>query len=573
MKKFIILAICLIGSITYALQGAKYLIITPDSFVQAVQPLANWKTKKGVKAVVVPLSVTGNTASLIRNYIINAYNTWDIRPEYILLAGFGNVLPASGTSDDYYGDISGNYEIELSVGRLPCSNVNQCNMLVAKILGYERTPYITDSLWFRKGTTIIREDNPPDAYYQADCRYIRNLMLAQGFVQTDSFLSTAGNNSTDVMNAINNGRSYVIFRGTTTVNWWSPFDQVNPSNMTNGFKLPVVISGSCVTLSLNTTGYQADRFLLAGTAQNPKGAVAYFGTTTSGSYISLPRSIVSKGFFQALFQENKFILGDATKRAKFILDSVLHDQTRYKEWNFLGDPELNLWTATPRSIAVHHDTIINTQQQTYNVSVTCNNIPLTGALVCLMKDTSIYQYGYTDSTGVIWSIKYLYHKTVPKLPGADLAEDICRLSASRGYRLFLFGGEIGVAMAAKKKLISKFKSLHVVGTIDGIKVDPGTEDPKLISKINQSKSDIVFVGLGAPKQDLWIANNMSKLNSKIFIGLGGTLDYISGKIPRAPKIMRNLGLEWLYRLLRQPRRLKRISNALIVFPVKVIFSK
>lgn len=402
MKKsifFISILLCI--SQTFALQGAKYLIIAPDNFVQALKPLADWKTKKGVKAMVVPLSVTGNSATQIKSYIVNAYNNWEIRPEYILLAGFGIVLPASGTSDDFYADITGDYQIELSIGRLPCTTIDQCNMLVAKILGYERTPYISDTLWFRKGTTIIREDNPPDAYYQSDCRYIRNLMLSHGFVQTDSFLSTQGHNSTNVMNAINDGRSYVVFRGQSTVNWWSPFDQVNPSNLTNGFKLPVVICGSCVTMSLNTTGYQADRFLLAGTATNPKGTIAYFGTTSSGSHISLPRGIVAKGFFQALFEENKFVLGDITKRSKYLLDSLYPDQTRYKEWNLLGDPELNLWTSTPKPIAVHNDTIINNLQQIYNVSVTYNDFPLTGALVCLMKDTTVYQYAYTDSSGII----------------------------------------------------------------------------------------------------------------------------------------------------------------------------
>jgi hypothetical protein len=400
MKRLILTVLILFCiSQIYALQGAKYLIITPDNFVQAVQPLADWKTKKGVKVMVVPLSVTGNSVTQIKSYIVNAYDNWDIRPEYILLAGFGTVLPASGTSDDYYADITGSYQIELSIGRLPCTTIDQCNMLVAKILGYERAPYISDTLWFRKGTTIIREDNPPDAYYQSDCRYIRNLMFLNGFVQTDSFISTAGNNSNDVMNAINDGRSYVIFRGTSVTNWWSPFNAVNPSNLNNGFELPVVISGSCATMSLNTSGYQADRFLIAGTAQNPKGAVAYFGTTNVGSSVSLPRGIVSKGFFKAIFEENILTLGNVTKRAKYILDSISPNPTRYQEWNLLGDPELHLWTGTPRPLTVLHDTTVNTIPQTFTVNVMRAGFPVPNALVCIMRDTTIYQYNNTDNFG------------------------------------------------------------------------------------------------------------------------------------------------------------------------------
>ncbi len=411
MKRiFLILIIILCVSKVLA-DGAKYLIITPDSFVQAVQPLANWKTKKGIKAKVVPLSVIGNTTTQIKSYITNAYNSWEIRPEYVLLAGFGSVIPVSGTSDDYYADITGNYRIELSVGRLPCSNVTQCNVLVSKILGYERTPYLTDSLWFKKGTTIVVEDNPPDQYYQADCRYIRNLMLSHGFVQIDSFLSTLGNNSSDVMNAINDGRSYVIYRGSSVVNWGSPFNQVIPDNLINGFKLPVVISGTCATVSLTTTGYLADKFLLAGTAHNPKGAVAYFGTTVATHYVSQYRSAVTKGFFQALFVENKYILGDVTKRAKFTMDSIYNNQTRYNEWNLLGDPELHLWTETPKSMVVSHDSVINNLQQNYTVLVTCNGIPLPGACVCLLKDTTVYQYSNTDSSGIVLFNIY------PRTPG------------------------------------------------------------------------------------------------------------------------------------------------------------
>ena len=385
---------------SFALTGAKYLIITPDNYVSTVQPLADWKTKKGVKAMVVPLSVTGNSASQIKDYIVNAYNTWSIRPEYILLAGFGSVIPSSGTSDDYYANISGNYRIELSIGRLPFITLDQCNMLVAKTLGYERTPYLTDSLWFRKGTTLIGEDNPPDQYYQSDCRYIRNLWINSGYVHTDSFISTQGNNSTDVMNAINNGRAFVVYRGQSTVYWWTPFNNVNPSNMTNGFMLPVVISGTCATMDLSTTGYQGDRFLLAGTAQSPKGSIAYFGTTSLSTHTSLYRGTVAKGFLKAIFDDRINTLGDATKQAKFILDSLYGIQTRYAEWNLFGDPELNLWTATPKQLIVTHDTVIGTHPRVFTVTVNSGSVACPGALVCLMMDTLIYQTAYINDSGI-----------------------------------------------------------------------------------------------------------------------------------------------------------------------------
>lgn len=398
MKKVTFITFLFLFNFSFALTGAKYLIITPDNYVTAVQPLADWKTKKGVKAKVVPLSVTGSSASQIKNYIVNAYNTWDIRPEYILLAGFGTILPVNGSSDDYYADITGNYRIELSVGRLPFTNLDQCNLLVSKILGYERTPYIADTLWFRKGTTIVNEDPQPDQYYQADCRYIRNLMLANGFVQTESISDLYGHNSTTVMNAINDGRGFVAYRGQAVSSWYDPFRQIDPGSLTNGFKLPVVVSGTCVTMYFTSTGAYGDRFMLAGTAQNPKGAEAYFGTTGIGT--SVYRSTVTKGFFKAIFEEKITCMGDAAKRAKFILDSLYNNQTRYAEWNLFGDPELNLWTGIPVRLTVLHDTIIETRPQTFTVTVKQGTSPLPGALVCIMMDTLIYQSTYTNSSGI-----------------------------------------------------------------------------------------------------------------------------------------------------------------------------
>lgn len=399
---FLLVLITSIINIAFATTGARYIIICPDSYIQSLQPLADWKTKKGVKTIIAPLSVTGNSYSQIKNYISNAYNSWEIRPEYICICGFGTLVPYSGSSDDYYANLTGNYEIELSIGRLPFTTNDQCNMLVSKILGYERTPYIDDTMWFKKGTTIIREDNPPDQYYQSDCRYIRNLWLGTGFALAESLISTSGHNSTNVMNAINDGRAYAIYRGQAVTNWWGPFDQVNPSSMTNGFKLPIIISGTCATMSLSNTGYQGDRFLNAGTAQDPKGSVAYFGTAVIGSHVSLPRGLVSRGFFKAVFEERNWTLGNAAKRAKFYMDSILPDPTRYGEWELFGDPELQLWTGVPHKLFAIYDSIMPVTQTDFIVNIQSDaGQPIQNALVCIQMDTTVYSYGYTNALGQV----------------------------------------------------------------------------------------------------------------------------------------------------------------------------
>ncbi|MEO0092588.1 MAG: C25 family cysteine peptidase [candidate division WOR-3 bacterium] len=409
-----LLLVVFIFNISFAIQGAKYLIISPDNFVSALQPLAEWKTKKGIKTIIVPLSITGSSAYQIKNYIINANNNWQIRPEYILLVGSPNLIPSMSYSgfysDDYYGDISGNYRVELSVGRLPCSNLTQCQTIVAKILGYERTPYTADTLWFIKGTGIVREDGTthPDTIYWNNIRYICAFWNDYRYVQVDTFSRLRGNNANNVVNAITNGRSYVVYRGEATANWYQPF-QVNPNNTNNGWKLPIVVSGTCATITLSPsspTGYLGDQFLNVGSATTPKGAVAFFGTTeaTAGSGLANLRGTVTKAFFKAIFEERNYYLGGAAKRAKFIIDSLqppYYNSSRYSEWNLLGDPTMCVWTTTPKPMTVQHDTIIEMRPQIYTVTVRREGSPLFGATVCLMKDdTTIYEVRTTNTAGI-----------------------------------------------------------------------------------------------------------------------------------------------------------------------------
>ena len=175
-----------------------------------------------------------------------------------------------------------------------------------------------------------------------------------------------------------------------------------------------------------------------------------------------------------------------------------------------------------------------------------------------------------DSVGIVWAVKRSFKITIKRTPGADLFEKICKLAQGEKLRIFLFGGASGVAKSAKLVLQKHYKGIHIVGTLDGIKVDAKKTDPEVISEINNSKPDILFVALGSPKQEFFIANNLSKLNASFFIGIGGTLDYVSGRVKRAPRLVRKLGMEWLFRLVVEPKRILRIISAIIVFPYLVI---
>lgn len=176
-----------------------------------------------------------------------------------------------------------------------------------------------------------------------------------------------------------------------------------------------------------------------------------------------------------------------------------------------------------------------------------------------------------DSSGVVWAIKRQYKETLTRIPGIDLFLEICRVAPKKNYRIFLLGGDKNVALKTKMILQKKYIGIHIVGSIDGILIDESKKNNELIATINRANPDIIAVALGAPKQELWISKNIPILKGNVFIGLGGSFDYIAGTIPRAPKFMRQMGLEWLFRLLTQPQRIKRIFNAVIIFPLLVLF--
>jgi N-acetylglucosaminyldiphosphoundecaprenol N-acetyl-beta-D-mannosaminyltransferase len=156
-----------------------------------------------------------------------------------------------------------------------------------------------------------------------------------------------------------------------------------------------------------------------------------------------------------------------------------------------------------------------------------------------------------------------------RVTGIDLVQEIAQRAAKSGEKIFLLGAASGIAEIAAEKLKAKFENLKIVGTFAG---SPHEKDRKeILDLINKSSADILFVAYGAPAQEVWITGNLNKLETvKIAAGIGGSFDFIAGKQKRAPKWMQKLGLEWFYRLIKQPSRWKRIYNATIKFPYEVI---
>jgi N-acetylglucosaminyldiphosphoundecaprenol N-acetyl-beta-D-mannosaminyltransferase len=162
-----------------------------------------------------------------------------------------------------------------------------------------------------------------------------------------------------------------------------------------------------------------------------------------------------------------------------------------------------------------------------------------------------------DGMPLVWLSKLAGAPLKERVAGSDMFWEIGKASAQNGLRLFLLGGESGSAEIAARKLQEKHPGAIIAGYYcppycDKLSID---EDAKIMSLIAQARPDVLMVGLGAPKQEKWIASHLDQLNVPVSIGVGASFDMAAGKVSRAPKWMQTSGLEWLFRLIQEPGRL------------------
>ncbi len=150
----------------------------------------------------------------------------------------------------------------------------------------------------------------------------------------------------------------------------------------------------------------------------------------------------------------------------------------------------------------------------------------------------------------------LYGKPFPEnLNGSDFNPEIARLAARHGWSLFLLGARPGVADRAAQSLVSAIPGLDIAGTRDGF--FERSEDATMASRIKESGADVVMVAMGNPLQEQWLASNLNATGARLGVGVGAFFDFTAGEVPRSPRWMNRLGIEWIYRLLQEPRRMWR----------------
>lgn len=193
------------------------------------------------------------------------------------------------------------------------------------------------------------------------------------------------------------------------------------------------------------------------------------------------------------------------------------------------------------------------------------------------KDESLYRFYegadmlVPDGIGMVLAARILHGAGLERVPGCELMQNICALSARKGYKIFLFGAKEEVNAEAARVIKERCPGVQIVGRANGY--IPQERMNELVSSINQSGAQILFVALGSPAQEKWVAENREKLTHvRVCQGIGGTLDVIAGTAKRAPEIYCRFGLEWLYRLMEDPSRWGR-QKILPVFAWRVLWTK
>lgn len=161
-----------------------------------------------------------------------------------------------------------------------------------------------------------------------------------------------------------------------------------------------------------------------------------------------------------------------------------------------------------------------------------------------------------DGVGLLWAARITGSPLKGRVTGVDTVLSLAGLAAEKGYRVFLLGAKEGIARSAGQRLQERWPGLCIAGTYAGSPAPE--EDESIVARVQAARPHLLFVAYGAPQQEFWIDRNLHRLQVTVAMGVGGAFDYISGATRRAPSALRRLGLEWLFRLIQEPWRWRRM---------------
>ncbi|MEO0108484.1 MAG: C25 family cysteine peptidase, partial [candidate division WOR-3 bacterium] len=394
-----------------------YLIIAHDSFYDDVRPLADWKQRKGWRTKLVRTSeIGGQDSAHVYNYIHDGYLNWPYPIDYVCLVGDVEFIThcrgLSGVATDHaYTKHEGNdYLSEVLVARISVKTHAECQTVVNKLVAYENDPYLANPDWFHKATTIGGyESGWPDRFWTC-CIQVRNELLAHSpITQVDTLFQRWGlATPTNVTNAINEGRSWLLYRGHGDVDGWynvSPaWVNSHVQALSNGRMTPMVVAPTCLSGRYNDPNdCHAETWLKTGTPSQARGGIGYFGSSEP-SYTGHNDSL-ALGTFVGYCESLNFSMAQSTYNGKLYMYRAYPppNQTTQQEFdmfNNFGEPDLGIYSGTPAELLVNHPATVRIGSSQFPVEVSAGG-PVANALVCVMcrQDTSIWQNAFTDGSG------------------------------------------------------------------------------------------------------------------------------------------------------------------------------
>ncbi len=404
------------------------LCIMPDNFVTSFQAYATWKRQSGIDIHITKFSDIGANATNpapIKNHITDAYNNWENPPTYVLLVGDDGKFPKKIATypdysfpwDEYFVTVDGSdFMPDIMVGRFTNETDFTLKVMVNKFKQYETAPYVSDPAWFKKGVCCSNNAYASQVYTK---RIAANLMLNEGgFTSVDTLMSDGdfwtGTPCTydleDVTSAINEGRSYLNYRGEGWSSGWSAncysFQTTDVTSLSNGQKMPFVTSIGCGVAMFDASEGNCfgEEWVESGTLTSPKGAACFIGPTSNTH--TTYNNYIDRGIYVGMFREGLDTPGEAMMRGKLYMYNQFGPYDSYVEYHYkiyciLGDPSIHIWKDLPQLVTCNYPASINVGDNHLQIEVShlSSGQPVSNAQVCI-TGAELFATAYTNEQGI-----------------------------------------------------------------------------------------------------------------------------------------------------------------------------
>jgi len=401
-----------------------YLIITRPGFEPYLEILTAWKERMGYEVTVATTTVTGTSNTSIKNYIQTAWDTWDSRPDYLLLIGDSDQgMPGFYIQNEYGDYLIGDHPYtllegddafpELMVGRLSVDTYSELITFTYKIARYESAPPMTDPAWLERALMISTTLGAASA--QATKEWVADKLIEKGFDQVHTAYAPEVNTVSAISNPINQGVGFVNYRGFGYYSGWAGPDFTSwdvGNTINNSGKTPIITSVVCGGGNFDAPDDPCfgEVWTRLGSASVPRGAVAFFAPSELYTHTQF-NNVIDIGIYSAIFDDGVQTLGEALWAGKYELWRNYHNNTYFPfeqtpefymhVYNLLGDPGMQMWTGIPQSIDVMHaDTLTSTQNFIEIGVVDESGFAIQGAYVALLDENNAIG-NYTDEYGQV----------------------------------------------------------------------------------------------------------------------------------------------------------------------------